>query len=260
MLKNLNGFVVGDAREGRLHVFEFLHIALQGFQLARAMLHDVLHDLAHQAFTQGHHVFEVREGGFRLQHPEFREVPAGFGFLGAKRGTEAIHFAQRGGGGLDVELPGLGKIGLLVVDVVHFKEGGGAFASRRGKHRRVGKRVADAIHVIARCVNGLRADAQDRRLPGCADPQVALIEEEIDAVFLELDGEWLGGRYPLQDFDRGNVHFKSAGGAWFCANDSGDAHARFLGQPMQRRKRRRLLFQRDHTLDYAGAVAKNRED
>src|SRR5213076_2938118 len=45
-----------------------------------------------------------------LDHPEFGQVAPGLRFLRPKRGSEAVHLAERGGGGLHVELPSLREV------------------------------------------------------------------------------------------------------------------------------------------------------
>ena len=74
LLQDLDGVFVGDAREGRLHVFEFLRVALQHFKLARFVFQHGLDDGADQAFAERHHVVEAGIGGFGLEHPEFGQM------------------------------------------------------------------------------------------------------------------------------------------------------------------------------------------
>ena len=81
------------------------------------------------------HVFQMRVGGFGLEHPEFGQVAARLRFFGAERGAERIDLAERRGRGFHVKLAGLRQIGLLVVDVVHFEKRGGAFAGRGRENR-----------------------------------------------------------------------------------------------------------------------------
>ena len=76
-VENFDGFFVADAREGRLNVFEFFGVALKSFELDRFVGEHGLHHGADQAFREVHHVAQLGVCGFRLQHPEFGEVPAG---------------------------------------------------------------------------------------------------------------------------------------------------------------------------------------
>ena len=55
-----------------------------------------------------------RIGDLGLDHPELGEVAAGLGFFRAEGGAEAVDLAEGEGGGLDVELAGLGEVGLVV--------------------------------------------------------------------------------------------------------------------------------------------------
>src|SRR5208282_5474986 len=139
--------------------------------------------------------------GFGLEHPEFREMTAGFGFFGAEGWAEGVDLAESHGGGFDVELAALREVGFLVVDVIDFKERAGAFAGGGCEYGSVGQRVALRIHECAGGADGSGADAEDGGLARGADPEVALIEEEIHAVLFELDGEGRGLRNFLDNLD-----------------------------------------------------------
>ena len=86
-----------------------------------------------------------------------------------------------------------------------------------------------------------------------------VVQQEIDAVLLELDRVGRIVRHALHDFDRGDLDFEPAGRALIGMNAACDDHARFLRQPAQAFERRRLVFQRNDALDRSRAVAKNRE-
>ena len=144
LLQNRDGLVVGDARKGRQHGFELGDIAPERFEFAAALAHHRLHDVADQAFAERHHVFQVRVGGFGLEHPEFGQVAARLRFFGAKGGPKTVDLAQRRGHGFDVKLAGLREVGLLIVDVLHLEERGGAFAGRRREDGRVGRACSPA--------------------------------------------------------------------------------------------------------------------
>ena len=104
LLQNFNRFVVGDARKRGVDVRELGRIAPDRFQFPRAVLEHRLHDVADQAFAQRHHVFQVRVGRFRLEHPEFGEVAARLRFLRAEGRPEGVDLAERHGRRFDVEL------------------------------------------------------------------------------------------------------------------------------------------------------------
>ena len=48
-------------------------------------------------FRQDHGVFEVIEGHFRLDHPEFRQVARRIAVVSAKRGAERVDLRKRQG-------------------------------------------------------------------------------------------------------------------------------------------------------------------
>ena len=100
----------------------------------------------------------------RLEHPELGQVAPRLRLFRAERRPEAVHLAERGGGGLQVELPRLRQVRLALVEVVQFEKGGGALAGRGREHGRIGEDVALAVHVFACGTDGCGADAQDGRL------------------------------------------------------------------------------------------------
>ncbi len=202
----------------------------------------------------------MRVGSFGLEHPEFGEVAARLGFFRAKCGAERVDLAESHGGGFDVELAGLRQVGLLVVNVIYFEERGGAFAGSGREDGRVGERVALGVHVIARGADGFGADAQDRGLARRANPEMALVEQKIDAVLFELNRIGIGVWNALDDFNAADMNFEAARRALFGVNFSRDDDAGFLRQSFERFEGFRLFFQRDDALDDAGAVAKNREE
>jgi len=106
----------------------------------------------------------------------------------------------------------------LIVDVVDFEKGGGAFTSGGGEHGRVGERVALAVHEFARGADGFSANAENGGLAGRTNPEMALIEQEIDAMLFELDGEGRAFQNFLDDLDFGDADFVAAGGALFRAD------------------------------------------
>ena len=69
---------------------------------------------------------------------------------------------------------------------------------------------------------------QDGSLARSANPEMAIVEEEIDPVFFELDGEGCGFGNFLQNLNLGNPDFVAAGSAFFGANISCDNDAGFL--------------------------------
>jgi hypothetical protein len=153
----------------------------------------------------------------------------------------------------------LRQIGFLVVNVVDFEKRGRAFAGGGREHRRVGEGVALAVHEFARSADGFGANAQNRGLARRANPEVPLIEQEIDAVLFELDGEGRALWNFLDDLDFRDADLVAAGGALFRANLAGDNDARFLRQALQRFKRLGIFLQRANALDDPGAVAEDRK-
>src|SRR5215472_3019703 len=89
---------------------------------------------------------------------------------------------------------------------------------------------------------------------------MAAVEEEIDAVLFELNGIRLRFRDFLDHADVADVNFVTARSAQFGLNFAGDNNAGLLRETFEVLEGLRLLFERDYTLNDAGAVAKNREE
>ena len=145
-------------------------------------------DVGDEVFGEVHEAVEFEVGDFGFDHPELGEVAAGLGLLRAEGGAEAVDLAEREGGGFDVELAGLGEEGLVVVEVVHLEELGGAFAGVGSEDGWVGAEEAVGVEVLGCRAHDGGADAEDGRLARGAEPEMAMLHEEVEAVFLELDG------------------------------------------------------------------------
>jgi hypothetical protein len=86
-----------------------------------------------------------------------------------------------------------------------------------------------------------------------------MVEQEIDAVLFELDGVGIGLVDFLHDVDFADADFVAAGSALLGADLSGDDDAGFVREAFEGGEGGRIFFQRDNTLDDAGAVAKDGE-
>ena len=208
-LQNLDRVVVAHARERRLDGFQLGDVALQALQFFAAVLQHAAHDEDDHLFGHALHVFQRGVGHLRLHHPELGEVAARLGFLGAERGAEAIHLAERHGGGFVVELAGLRQVGLVVVEVIHLEQRGGAFAGRGREDGRIHQGEAVRIEVIAHGLDDLVAHADDGVLALAAQPEMAVVHQEIGAVLLGGDGVGVRFRDALQHFERSPRPFRS---------------------------------------------------
>ena len=115
-----------------------------------------------QAFAEVHHVLVSCIGDLGLDHPEFGQVTAGLGFLRAKRRAEGVGFAKRRSGRFVIKLAGLGQIRLVVAKIIDLEQCRRAFARRRRKDRRVGKRKSVIVKIIAVLMLE-RTDPESRR-------------------------------------------------------------------------------------------------
>ena len=175
-----------------------------------------------KASARSHEAVEFEVGDFGFDHPELGEVAAGLGFFGAEGGAEAVDLAEGERGGFDVELAGLGEVGLVVVEVVHLEELGGAFAGVGCEDRRVGADEAVGVEVLRCGAHDGGADAEDGGLARGAEPEVAVLHEEVDAVLFEGDGEGVFGGDGGDDVDVLDVELVAGGGARVGADLAGD--------------------------------------
>ena len=79
----------------------------------------------------------------------------------------------------------------------------------------------------------LGPDAEDGGLARGADPEMAMLHEEVDAVLLEGDGVGVGLGDALDDLDVFDVELEAAGGALVGADFAGDDDAGLLGQAFE---------------------------
>lgn len=167
----------------------------------------------------------VEERRFGLDHPELEQVPASLALLGAEGGTEGVDLAQRHGAGLGVQLPALGEVRLVLVEQVDLEQ------VRRALHRRGHEEGRVEAHVVAGAEEVVDAalhlvayteDGPRRLMP---QVQVAVLEEEVDAVLLGRDRVVAACADHL-DVNDGELH--AAGGAVVGPHVAGDHEARLL--------------------------------
>ena len=149
LLQILHRIVVAHARERRLDGFELRDVAFEHLQFLAALVEDAADDVNHHLLGHALDLFEIRVRHLRLDHPELREMPARFRFLGAERWPEAVDLAERHGRRFAVKLARLRQVGLVVVEVIDFEERGGSFAGGGSEDGRVDEREAVVIEVIA---------------------------------------------------------------------------------------------------------------
>ncbi len=145
-----------------------------------------MHDVTDVLLLDLQQVFQLAEGDLRLHHPELLEVAAGLAFFSAEGGTEAVGLADREDIRLVVELPRLGQEGRFAVEV-GLEQRRRALGRRRGEDRCVHEYEAVVVQPIAHSLDDRGPDAQDRPLAVGAQPQMPVVHQELDAVFLRAD-------------------------------------------------------------------------
>jgi len=81
---------------------------------------------------------------------------------------------------------------------------------------------------------GVRIQIWDGSLARRADPDMAVVEQEVDSMFLELNRERRTLRNLLDDLDFTDTDFVTARCALLGANSAGDNNAGFLRETFER--------------------------
>jgi hypothetical protein len=196
------------------------------------------------------------ERHFRFQHPELGEVPACLGFLRPESRAEAIDLAEGHAGRLQVELARLGQVGLLP-EIVGFEKGGGPLAGGGGEHGAVDENVSALIEEVPAPLADLVADPEQGVGAGGAQPEVAVIQEELRAVVLGSDGIVLGG---VEDPEVLQSHFVASGGPGFLPDGPPHLQGGLLSQGAARGEDfGGDLLRHHHALEIAGPVPHHQE-
>src|SRR6185436_15182621 len=147
-----------------------------------------------------------------------------------------------------------------VVKILHLKKRRCSFAGGRSEYRRVAQCESVVIEEVTHALDDFVANFENRPLPRRADPEVALIHEEFDAMLLGCYWKGILFGNHLLGLDIREIHFVSAGSARVFADSPGDNDGRFVCKGFRRGKYfRRNRISDKHPLDVAGTVPDNQE-
>ncbi len=149
-------------------------------------------------------------------------------FLGAKSRAEAVDPTQRRRRRLDVQLSGLCEIGWTEVKVLGREQSPRRFTDGAGQDRRVHVDEAAVVEEVADRLDDLVPHPHDRHLPRRSKPEVAVLEQKVDPMLLELDRIVIAGR--ANQFQVTQRELESPGGARIIAHCSRDPEAGFVGE------------------------------
>ena len=220
----LDRLAVADPREGRLDPLERRKVALQHLELRSAAFERAANDVTDECFLEVHVVVRVRERHLGLDHPELGQVTAGLRLLGPEGRPEAIDLAERRTGAFDIQLPGLRQERALA-EVVGLEERSRGFADRAGQNRRVDTHEITLVEEVVDRLLDLGAHPEPGPLHVRPQPQVTVVQQELDAVLLRLDRELLAGADQL---DPGHGQLVSAGRAGVGAHHAAERDAALL--------------------------------
>ncbi len=125
------------------------------------------------------------------------------------------------------------QIGFLVFEVVHFKERGRAFAGRRSEDGRVDERKAVRIEVVANGLDDFVANAYGGVLTPAAQPEMAMVHQEIYAMIFGRNRIRFALRNALQYASAFHIQLVSAGRSRFFPNLARHGEGRLLREVLQ---------------------------
>src|SRR5207249_10701515 len=117
---------------------------------------------------------------------EVGEVPARLRLLRPEGRPEAVDRPERLAGRLEIELARLREVRFLA-EVVRLEERGRPLAGRRREDGGIDQDEPLLVEEITAGLDDLVADAERRVGPGGTQPQMPMIEQEVDSMLLRLD-------------------------------------------------------------------------
>src|SRR5947209_186044 len=184
-------------------------------------------------------------------------MAASLRLLGAERRTEAVDLAERGCGRLTVELASLGKVSAAFIEVLR-REQPTALPDGTGEDRCIDPHKIPFVEEVVNCLLDLGANSRDGALPRRAEPEVAIIEQKVDAVLFRLDR--IIDRAVAVDRHLLHRDLIAAWRARVCPDVTLDIYRRFLGQSTKGipgLRTYRVLY--ENRLSDAGSVADDGE-
>ena len=140
-----------------------------------------------------------------------------FCFFRAEGGAETIDLAEGRGGTFEMQLSGLCQE-QGAAEVIDFEKRLFFLARRRHQNRRIDEREAIIVEESPDGVDDRVADFADAPLSLRAKVQMAVFQEEIDAVLFWRDGVIGCG---VDDLGVCDGQFETADAAGFCADEAG---------------------------------------
>src|SRR5262245_61442456 len=86
--------LVRNAVERLGDVLQLGDVAAEERKILTAIAQNALHDRADEILGQGDYIIQLCIRNFRLDHPEFSQVPPGLALLGAESRPKAVHLAE----------------------------------------------------------------------------------------------------------------------------------------------------------------------
>src|SRR5688572_3155414 len=256
-LEDFHRLGVGDPWEWGRDALEGRRVALELPQIIRAPVQRASDEKGDELLLKPHVVVRVVPGDLRLDHPEFGEVPARLRLLGAEGRPKGVDLPEGGRRGFAVELPGLRQIRRALIEVFGLEQPG-SLADGGGQDRGINAKKPALIEEIMNRLLDLVAHPGDGALAAAAKPEVSVVEQEVDAVLLRLDG--IVRRARTDDIETEGAHLQPAGRARVFSYLPSDGNRSLDGQllePLPHFRRHAVLD--DHRLKHSRAVAQHDE-
>jgi len=180
-VKDVHRLGIRQANEGLLNFFKLGHVPAKKFQVRPMFFQNFTDDGADKVFRQIQQVRQIGKSDFRLDHPEFRQVPAGLGLLSAERRTETINFSQRHRRRFQIKLAGLCQIHRLT-EIIDFKQRLGALTGAGSKDRGIDEGKTIIVEKFPDGENQRVANSHNGRLPRGPQPQMTKFQQKFNPV------------------------------------------------------------------------------
>ncbi len=213
--------------EGSVGFAQLFDISFQYLEFRLTFCQNFTDYEANEFFLNAHIFFVFNEGGFGVHHPEFGWMFAGFRFFSAKDRSEVINPTQTHYPGFQIKLARLRKVSFAEIEIRHFEKRSSAFTGIGCQNRGVETDKSVFIQILSNSIVNRVAKAQNRPLFARTEPQVAVIHQKFNAVFLKSNRVIFGNLIDLNIFDD---DFKTAWRAFVFVDESTNADGRFLSQ------------------------------
>ena len=155
--------------------------------------------------SETHIILQIIECDFRLNHPEFCQVTAGFGFFSTECRSKTVDFTKSHCRRFAIQLSGLGQIG-FASEIISGKKRCGPFRGIRCEDRCIDQDKIAGVEKFPGRADDFMTDTHNSMLACRTQPQVPVVHKEINAMLLFTD--WIFFT-DLNDLNLTDLYFKT---------------------------------------------------